>query len=406
MRKTLYLLLLTVLLGGIAAETRAQYAFTASSRLIRTQEALNPKQGSLTFFSHFDFSTVAGAYAGQLGNLVAHSIVTNSIHLDYAFTNNILVALNPLIYSDIHHQDAASNVFERIFLTAKVASFGIANDYVYVGGMATFMLPLASRWNQFGNPYSAGGPEVGINVLLSYYSDNLFPRESFNVNLNLGLYNYFDAGKNISNTPGRNFEVEANSNAITYSLGLKYPTTSVDLMLEIWGWVFISEPPVQAYTREAMAFISAGARLKPVDFLALTLGFDYQLTGREDKTQYGAFGIVRRPPNAPTNYTEWRVLFGVQFNILPILSGAADPSLIDFTTGSQGSDIILRKLEDIGDDKESTARKIEELRRRRQDIERNLEQLRSILKEGEPQKKEEEKKPEETKPEEKKPNEK
>lgn len=50
--------------------------------------------------------------------------------------------------------------------------------------------------------------------------------------------------------------------------------------------------------------------------------------------------------------------------------------------------------------------KIEELRRRRQDIERNLEQLRSILKEGEPQKKEEEKKPEETKPEEKKPNEK
>jgi uncharacterized protein (DUF342 family) len=83
---------------------------------------------------------------------------------------------------------------------------------------------------------------------------------------------------------------------------------------------------------------------------------------------------------------------------LPIFGKTADPSLIDFTTGSQGSDIILRKLEDIGDDKESTARKIEELRRRRQDIEKNLELLRSILKETETQKKEEEKKPEEKKP--------
>ncbi|MCS7014364.1 MAG: hypothetical protein RMI34_05490 [Chloroherpetonaceae bacterium] len=398
MRKRLLTLLLAAMLSAATvSELHAQYVFTAASRLIRTQEALNPKSGSLTFFSHFDFNTTAGAYTGQLGNLVAHSIVTNSIHLDYAFTNNILVALNPVVYTDIHHQDAASNVFERIFLTAKVASFGIANDYVYLGGMATVMLPLAQRWNQYGNPYSAGGPELGINLLLSYYADNLFPRESFNLNLNLGLYNYFDSGKNISNTPAQTFKVESNSAAITYSIGAKYPTASVDLMLEIWGWAYISEPPAQAYTRESMTFISAGVRLKPVEFLALTLGFDYQLAGREDRTQYGPFGIVRRPPNAPTNYTEWRALFGVQFNILPIAFGStADPSLIDFTTGSQGSDIILRKLEDIGDDKESTARKIEELRRRRQDIEKNLQQLRAILKETEPAK------PEEKKPEEKK----
>lgn len=396
MTKRLLTLLLAVFFSAVmVSELRAQYVFTASSRLIRTQEALNPKSGSLTFFSHLDFNTIAGAYTGQLGNLVAHSIVTNSIHLDYAFTNNVLVAINPITYSDIHHQDAASNIFERIFLTAKVASFGIANDYVYLGGMATVMLPLAQRWNQYGNPYSAGGTEVGINFLLSYYADNLFPKESFNLNLNIGLYNYFDAGKNISNTPGITFEVPSNSNAITYSIGAKYPTSSVDLMLEIWGWAFLSEPPVQAYTRESMTFISAGVRIKPVEFLALTLGFDYQLAGREDKTQYGQFGIQRRPPNAPTNYTEWRALFGVQFNILPIAFGSADPSLIDFTTGSQGSDIILRKLEDIGDDKESTARKIEELRRRRQDIEKNLQQLRNILKETaptQPEEKKEEKK--------------
>ncbi|KER10751.1 MAG: hypothetical protein HY22_02780 [[Candidatus Thermochlorobacteriaceae] bacterium GBChlB] len=411
MQKRLPLVLLLSVLLFAASTVSAQYVYTASGRMVRTQEALTAKSGALTFYTHLDYNTVTGAYVGNLGSVVAHSILRNSIHLDYAINNNITLAINPLIYQDTHFNDGSTgatggNALEHIIVALKGGSFGFVNDYFYVGGMATVMIPISNRFNSFGNPYTAGGTEIGINLLLSYYADNLFPKEAFNVNANVGFYTFLDQGKNISNNLTNRIEVASTSSAINYSLGFKYPTTAVDLMLEVWGWAFINQPPSVAYTRESMTFVTVAGRLKPVDFLAFTLGFDYQITGRDDQTDYIAgapFSILRRPPNSPTNYTEWRLILGLQFNILPLSFGsAADPSLIDFTTGSQGSDIILRKLEDIGEDKESTARKIEELRRRRQDIEKNLQQLRNILKEGEPAKKEEPKQPEPPKTEPKK----
>ncbi len=363
----------------------AQHVYTASGRLIRTQEALNPKSKSLTYYTHSDFNVVTDAYGGSLGNTVSHSLIRNSMHLDYSFTNNFLVALNALIYQDIHHRDKAGNFFENITLAAKVGGFSFANDMFYVGGMLTFMIPVADEryFNAWGVPYSAGGTETGINVLLSYYADNLFPRESFNANLNLGFYNYFDDGKNISNNniPLRTI---GNSSSFNYSLGFKYPTTTVDLMLEFWGWAWITAPPLQAYSRENMSFITLGARVKPLDYISVLLGYEYQLGGKNDETVYNnLFAITPRPGRGKaTNYTEWRLIFGIQVNILPMTFGAttADPRSVDFSAESQGADVIIRKLEDIGEDKEVTSRKIQEIQRRRQDIDKNLQQLRQILK--------------------------
>lgn len=367
----------------------AQHVYTASSRLIRTQEALNPKSKSLTYYTHTDINVVPGAYGGSLGNTVAHSLARNSMHIDYSFTNNFLVAVNALVYQDIHHRDKASNFFENITIAAKVSGFSFSNDMIYVGGMLTFMIPTASEqyFNAWGVPYSAGGTETGLNFLISYYADNLFPRESFNVNLNLGFYNYFDDGKNISNN-NNPLKVVGNSSSLNYSLGFKYPTSTVDLMLEFWGWGWITAPPVQAYSRESMSFMTLGARVKLVDYISVLLGYDYQLGGKKDETAYTPqFSIIPRPGRGKsTNYTEWRFILGIQVNILPVTFGAmtTDPRSMDFSAESQGADVIIRKLEDIGEDKEVTSRKIQEIQRRRQDIDRNLQQLRQILKISEP----------------------
>lgn len=367
----------------------AQHVYTASGRLIRTQEALTPKSKSLTYYTHSDVNVVTGAYEGSLGNTVAHSLTRNSMHLDYSFTNNFLVAMNALVYQDIHHRDKASNFFENITIAAKVGGFSFANDMFYVGGMLTFMIPIAGEefFNSYGVPYSAGGTETGINVLLSYYADNLFPKESFNVNLNLGFYNYFDDGKNISNNNSP-LRVNGNSSSLNYSLGLKYPTSVVDLMLEFWGWGWITAPPFQAYTRESMSFVTLGARVKPVDYISVLLGYDYQIGGKREETVFAPqFAIIPRPGQGiATNYTEWRVILGLQVNILPTTFGSttADPRSVDFSVESQGADVIIRKLEDIGEDKEVTSRKIQEIQRRRQDIDKNLQQLRQILKISEP----------------------
>lgn len=383
--------ILTVLFFFVlAAEVAtAQHVYTASGRLIRAQEALTPKAKSLTYYMHNDFNVVASAYTGSLGNNVSHSLIRNSMHIDYSFTNNILVGLNALVYQDIHHLDKASNFLENITIAAKVGGFGFANDHLYAGGLLTFMIPTAGEqyYNAYGVPYSAGGTETGVNFLISYYADNLFPRESFNANLNLGFYGFFDDGKNISNnsTPLR---VIGNSSSFNYSLSFKYPTTVVDLMMEFWGWSWITPPPLQAYSRENMSFLSFGARVKPVDYLSVLLGYDYQLVGKNDETVYtGQYFIVPRPGSGKaTNYTEWRFIFGIQVNILPMTFGSttADPRSVDFTAESQGADMIIRKLEDIGEDKEVTSRKIQEIQRRRQDIDKNLQQLRQILKISEP----------------------
>ncbi len=383
---TLTVLVLILLASKVVT---AQHVYTASGRLIRTQEALLPKAKSLTYYTHSDVNVVAGAYGGSLGNNVAHSLTRNSMHIDYSFTNNFLVALNALVYQDIHHRDKASNFFENITLAAKVGGFSFANDRFYVGGMLTFMIPTAGEqfFNSYGVPYSAGGTETGLNILLSYYADNLFPRESFNANLNLGIYNYFDDGKNISNN-NRPLRVVGNSSSLNYSLGFKYPTSVVDLMLEFWGWAWITQPPFQAYSRESMSFMTLGARVKPVDYISVLLGYDYQLGGKTDETVYTPqFDITPRPGGGKaTNYTEWRFILGIQVNILPITFGSttADPRSVDFSAESQGADIIIRKLEDIGEDKEVTSRKIQEIQRRRQDIDKNLQQLRQILKISEP----------------------
>jgi hypothetical protein len=387
MTKRILILFSLILLTSKMAT--AQHVYTASGRLIRTQEALNPKSKSLTYYTHSDVNVVTGAYGGSLGNTVSHSLVRNSMHIDYSFTNNFLFAINALVYQDIHHRDKASNFFENITLAAKVGGFSFANDHLYVGGLLTFMIPTAGEqyFNAYGVPYSAGGTETGFNVLLSYYADNLFPRESFNANLNLGFYNYFDDGKNISNN-NNPLKTIGNSSSLNYSLGFKYPTSTVDLMLEFWGWAWITQPPLQAYTRESMSFITLGARVKPVDYISVLLGYDYQLGGKTDETVYAPrFDITPRPGRGKaTNYTEWRFILGIQVNILPMSFGATttDPRSVDFSAESQGADIIIRKLEDIGEDKEVTSRKIQEIQRRRQDIDKNLQQLRQILKISEP----------------------
>jgi outer membrane protein OmpA-like peptidoglycan-associated protein len=387
--------LFAILFAALASPVAAQYVYTANGRLIRTQEAIMPKGGTLSALSFNDVNIVTSSYGNLQGTLVSHSIIRNSLHLDYAITNKLQFAVNALVYQDIHHQTADAqgavrpepkNLFDNITLAAKFAGFSFGNDKFYAGALASFMIPTAGegRYNSFGNPYSAGGTEFGFNVLLSYYADNLFPRESFNVNANFGIYNYLDNGKNITNRVGTSLLAGSNSNSLNYSLGFKYPTSSIDLMLEFWGWSFLTQPDRAANTRDDMTFATFGVKIKPVDYIGILLGFDYQLSGRTgttDLTNFRNFSIIERPSNDPTNYTRWRFILGIQANILPIAgTTTTDPRAIDFSSESQGSDVIIRKLEDIGGDKDATSKKILEIQRRRQDIDKNLQQLRQILK--------------------------
>lgn len=387
MAKRITFVLLTFLLTvATIAEVRGQYVYTASSRLIRVQEALNPKSGHLTFYNHLDFNTVSDGWRdpGSPSDFVGQWIVQNSIHIDYSITDYLLLSLNPTVYRDIHRkEEEANSPLDNLMISAKLGSYGFGNDFFYAGLLASVLIPTADyNNNNYGVPYSAGSTELGVNLLLSYYTDNLFPEEALNINLNLGYYNYFDKDEDIShtNTP---FLVKQTTSAFNYGLGIKYPTSTIDLMLEFWGQAFITQPPSIAFSRENMSFITAGIRLKPVAFAALTLAGDIMVSGKKDETVYSnKYGIVAHPGLSPNSYPEWRFIIGFQLNILPlsVFSTGPNPRAVELTPENQTSDVI-KQLEGLSQEKEDTAQKVDELKRRRQEIEKNLQQLRQILKE-------------------------
>jgi hypothetical protein len=388
MAKRITFVLLTLLLTvATIAEVRGQYVYTASSRLVRVQEALNPKAGHLTFYNHLDFNTVSDVWKdpSSSSDFVSQWIVQNSIHIDYSITDYLLVSLNPTVYRDVHRkQEEANSPLDNLMISAKLGSYGLANDFFYAGLLASVLIPTADyNNNNYGVPYSAGSSELGINLLLSYYTDNLFPEEALNINLNLGYYNYFDKDKDISHTKTP-FKVKQTTSAFNYALGIKYPTSTIDLMLEFWGQAFINQPPSIAYTRENMSFITAGLRLKPVAFASLTLAGDIMLGGKKDETTYSnKYGISSYPSgSSKKSYPEWRFVIGFELNILPlsVFSTGPNPRAVELTPENQTSDVI-KQLEGLSQEKEDTAQKVDELKRRRQEIEKNLQQLRQILKE-------------------------
>jgi hypothetical protein len=326
---------------------------------------------------------------------VGQWVVQNSIHIDYSITDYLLLSLNPTVYRDVHRtEEEANSPLDNLMISAKLGSYGFANDFFYAGLLASVLIPTADyNNNNYGVPYSAGSTELGVNLLLSYYTDNLFPEEALNINLNLGYYNYFDKDEDISQskTP---FLVKQTTSAFNYGLGIKYPTSTIDLMLEFWGQAFIKQPPSIAYTRENMSFITAGIRLKPVAFAALTLAGDIMVSGKKDETVYSnLYGISHHPGLSPNSYPEWRFIIGFQLNILPlsVFSTGPNPRAVELTPENQTSDVI-KQLEGLSQEKEDTAQKVDELKRRRQEIEKNLQQLRQILKEtGAPAPEEEQK---------------
>ncbi|ACF14987.1 hypothetical protein Ctha_2538 [Chloroherpeton thalassium ATCC 35110] len=367
---------------------QSQYVYTASSRFVRLQEALTPQSGHLTFYNHLDLSTSSEGYVG-VQDFIAQWIVRNSMVMDYSVTDNFLLAVNANVYQDIHLlSEEASTPLDHLILSAKLGSYSFANDFFYIGFLTSVFIPVSDYNNIYGVPYTGGGTEVGFNILLSYYADNLFPRESLCFTINLGYYNYFDKDNSISHKETNPYYVSQNSSSINYGLGVKYPTETLDLFLEVWGNTFMQQPPAIAYSREDMAYATLGFKVKPISFASFTLAGDFLISGDKDETLYddgiySVYHIFQLPTASPKNTPDWRFVFGIQLNILPLnqLTASVDPRAVELTSENQNADII-KKLEDVRTDKTITVKKIDELTQKRKDIEKNLQLLRQILKDS------------------------
>jgi len=364
----------------------SQYIYTASSRFVRLQEALTPKSGHFTFYNHLDFSTASEGFS-NVEDFIAQWIVRNSMVMDYAVTDNFLIGVNANVYQDIHLLDEeASTPLDHLILSAKFGSYSFANDFFYIGFLGSIYIPASDYNNIYGIPYTGGGTELGFNILLSYYADNLFPQESLCFTINLGYYNYLDKDNSISHKESSPYYVTQNSSSINYGFGIKYPTEKLDLFLEIWGNAYMQQPPPIAFSREDMAYATIGFNIKPISFANFTLAGDFLISGNEDETTYdninSTYHIFPLPTASPKNTPDWRLIFGIQLNILPFskLTTSRDPRAVEITPENQNENII-KKLETVRSDKSVAVDKIEALSQKKKAIEKNLQLLRQILKE-------------------------
>lgn len=355
------------------------YGLNGGRGLMHIQSAWSLKPGYLTMYTHTRFFGKVGSI-GPVENksAVTYWDVQGSMTFNYGINEHVELSLTQNMYQDNHKSSPGFNFPDDMFFKAKLGSYGAKGSALSYGAVFNLRFPTASKHNLIFEPYSAGTVEFGMMGLLTYSRDPLYPEDAINVHLNLGYLNHNDVGQKFSND---GTEVTSMSQELLYGLGIKLPSTQFDFAAEIYGTLFIQQPPKTAFSIEDYVFFSPGISYKAYRWLAVEVAGDILLSsGENDETD---LTLVHKPPEMP-NYPSWRINIGFRMTLLP-------------TTAYKVSekDILMRKAENRRElfeqiikeqrETESAEEELERIKAERRKAERELERLRRIL-EGEAQK--------------------
>jgi hypothetical protein len=333
--------------------------------------------------SNLNFFTSVGDYLGQQkpDNFTAVNWwdVQFNTYASYGVLDNLDVTLMWRLYQDANRpgkddRTQVENVPEDFFLDLKTGSWGVSNNRFHLGFMTSFRIPIATYYNYFFEPYTAGGFEYGFTGLASYFNDPYLHDRSYSIHLNLGYYNHNDAGRTLYIDPtGREFRANGNASAFHYGTAFSYPTELFDLNLELWGVQFISEPDTMAYSRENFTYITPAVRFKPNDWFNFYLGMDIRLSGDENTSSM----LLPAPSNNLNlpNYPSWKLHLGLNFKVLPWGGGYEAEQ-----TGKSQVDFYEKLLKD-SQRSEKIEEELRRLRKEREQAEKELEELRQMLEE-------------------------
>jgi len=353
--------------------------FTSGSRIIHVQEAYMPKSGTMTVYNNMS------AYGGS--DVGGGSVwdVRNSLYIDYSISQNYLLAAHFTLYQDLNNNSGvkeSNSPVNDLSLTLKAGSLGFASDYWYMAALLNINIPLGESWTQNIplEPYRGLGPNLTLMTAVSYYSDNLFPEESFGFHTNIGFTTYFDKGK-VQNERG-DFTIEKSALDLKYAIGAKYPMSFIDLYGEFWGSAFVSEPDEHVYGRESYGYATLGISAKPLDFMKFDISGDFLTFGSNESTLNQSLQVkeLNKNPVPDVNYAPWKVNVGLKFNILPLKTSYTIDPTRRYNISEQETQEIRNRIRIIEEDEQVTKDKVEILKTKRKDVESNLKQLKDLLK--------------------------
>ena len=344
---------------------------------VHTAWTLPRGQFSLHAFGSSYYQTVVVKKAGALPEATTFWDVQSALALYYASGKHLEWAAKQVIYQDTH-RGKGYNVPDDLYLNMKFGSFGSKVSPLKVGLVLNGRIPLGQDHNIIFEPYSGGSVELGLIGAASYSPDLLIPENAFNLHVNLGMWHHNDTGKLLTGAAVDSLPVLTPSQEFLWGAGFAIPTHQFDFSFELYGRMFMTKPPVTAYSREDAIYFSPSVNYRPKHWAALNVGFDFRLTQSKDLTQYIA-GLPSINKDLPS-YPQWQVNFGATFH----LNQAAPPDNRPLFVSANGRLVPRQKsLENqLNVEQRKTENAEEELtkiREERKRMEAMLARLRNLL---------------------------
>jgi hypothetical protein len=321
--------------------------------------------------------------------------------LNYGISPHVELTLSPILYQDTNGKGGnilrgSANFPDDLFISLKIGSFGALESPFLFGGHLYTRIPTGRRHNIIYEPYSAGTIEVGVNGLVSYYSNIVFPDEGWSVHGNIGYLNHNDVGENLTANMGMdtldidNPVPQTMSSEMLIGLGFYYPAGGFDFSVELNSRFFLARPPETAYSREFVSYLTGGVYYKPYRWLTIEMGFDVRLFSGENLTEYFPATKLPSPPNAAfPNYPSWRGILGLKFAILPtsVFSSPEENMLKQKDVDRQE---ILDRIMKGQKDTKGAEDELTRIRSEREKLEAEMKRLRQLLEEESKKKKKKE----------------
>ncbi len=327
---------------------------------------------------------------GSSGNAFTLWNVQGFTSFNYGINSNIELAISPIIYQDTNNNEGnvlkgAANVPDKLFMSIKLGCLGAENSNFLFGGILQAKLPTEKAYNIIYEPYYAGNVEAGIMGIASYFNNITFPEEDWSLHANLGYWNHYDVGEELTKNPN-DPKPSSMSSELMFGIGARFPAGTFNFSGEINARYFLDRPPVTAYSREYYSYLTAGIYYNPYRWLSFHMGIDLKLLTQEDISEYPPSTSLSPPPLEDTpNYPAWRCLLGVKFSILPFSLYTSPES--ELQRDARNKKQFFKRMLEEEQGTENVEDEVEKLRQKRLKIEQELERIRKLLEQEEEKKK-------------------
>ncbi|MBN1780652.1 hypothetical protein JW948_05960 [bacterium] len=329
-------------------------------------------------------------YFGKIANFGGQEkaytlwVVKGYTSINYGLNDHVELALCPVLYQDTNKgsdgiNKESVNFPDDIFLGVKFGSFQkLESPYVY-GGRMMLRIPTADKHNIIYEEYSAGGLEILLSGMLSYYSNVQYPDAGWSLHANLGYLNHNDVGRELTKNPD-DPSPNSMSSELLFGAGALFPAGQFDFSVEINANTFLSRPPVTAYSREYASYLTGGVYYRHNSWLQIQMGMDIRLISDRDLSEYSDAGTtsLSKPPTGDfPNYPSWRGILGFKVALLPKALRTSDEDELRRKTRDRRN--ILERMIDEQKDTEDAEEELSRIKSERQRVEQELERLRKLL---------------------------